>query len=76
MCCRVRLYERAPLRCFAVAGNMDMLLQSVEESEDVGDVERTVATGSAKKMKSTQNTCTVREIILLGQQSVQKEVRK
>lgn len=47
----------------SAVGNMDMLLQYVEESEYVGDVGRTITMRrSAKKTKSKQCVCTAREI--------------
>lgn len=53
---------REVLSDVSIGRNMDMLLQFVDKSEDMGNVNRTITLGSVKKMKSMQSACTVREI--------------
>lgn len=55
----------------SVARSMNTLLQFAEDAEYVGDVGKTIVTGSVNKMKSKNGACTVRDVIM-SQQSVQK----
>ena len=55
----------------SAARRMDMQRQSVEESGNVGGVERRIAMNHVQKVN--RFVCTAEEIITQGQHSVQKE---
>ena len=65
--CATRCIYRGPLSDVSAVRSMDMLLQCVEESEDVGDVGRTTAKWGIVKYK--QSACTVSGSTMWGQHS-------